>query len=973
LSANVVIPSEHGITPVDPDFRPAERAQQDREREADCPELLHYIKSTCDAIQRKDADLWERIINEAVRCMAYYDNRQYGIARGGVFQDAKWNPADIRPLDNRYLVQIKKLLAEMLRSKTRIEISASNKNDQLKVEAAKFAQYRVDEVRKRTLKNSEREREYQSLLLKAITYRYIYPNPKPRHGTKIRRPKKETRKYGSNRSLLACKVCSLPMKPIGNPATDTRVMDQNGERAATATEAQGVEQQYQCAKCGSTRYDTIQLTARSVDVVTGYEEEVGPQVESQHIDPLMVRIDLDARRGVVDSQFLWYHQLISRCILEDAYPHAKIKSSSGTNPADQYKRDLQSAPSNSPAPVLLNEAETNEPQGGDQLEKCPLELIWLDPVMYRRRKFKTPQRLLGGRVLPANVELGTLFPDGMCVAKNDDQILDMTPEDKNRRWLFCVYGIREHALHGTGTSNLLGPQDTRNELKAYLIANMMFNAAPREFIRDGAITGNKLPALHQVAIIKGVPKTSQLEGFGYQKVTGTPLPDQAMQLYESEGGALQEGAGTSSLSQQGADADIRALSTATAVAAMRDMTVGRMGPDLMLVAEMEEEWTYLVMEHELDHFSEDQYLRLANQATNAGNTEGSVTFSSDGIRAFMKCNPRCDFTVLAVEDSWMPRSETERKANVTAFTQAAALIAKNFPDMPALAQRFIAMAADAFDVDVEITEWNPTALVAMARIRAFARTVEIMRKHGLTQPTEQNIADAILYTPDAAIDNDMDNHLLFRKFYEDWWPSDEGRSCPPLLRAIIKAQSLLHRAGLVYEAQQKATDELAANEPRERKAAEIAAAAAQANAGKENKQPSVSMSYKDAPEDIRRQIEADADYTPSQMGAGTGEAEAATGEAVKEATKIEGQMALQQQKAELQAQGEEHKTQLKIQEKAAEAQIEEQRAEGDHSRALELAEKKQDHDAGIQGAKMVHESAEKDKDRQTQREKPKSK
>jgi hypothetical protein len=364
---------------------------------------------------------------------------------------------------------------------------------------------------------------------------------------------------------------------------------------------------------------------------------------------------------------------------------------------------------------------------------------------------------------------------------------------------------------------------------------------------------------------------------------------------------------------------------------------------------------------------------MANQATNAADTEGSVTFSSDGIREFMKCDPRCDFNIAAAPGSWMPRSETERKANVTAFVQAATLIAKDIgATMPALAQRFIAMAADAFDVDIEIGGWNPTALVAMGRIRAFAETIDTMRRRRLTQPNEQNVGMVILYTPDAAVDKDLDNHVLFQEYYNQWWSSDEGRSAPPLLKAVVKAQWILHRQGIVYQAQEKAKDELAANEPREQKAAEIAAAAAAQGAGKEDKKPSVSMSYKDAPSDVQRQIEQDAGYQPSAIGTEDGTTAEASTEIAKEQAKVEGQMTVNEHKAHLDAQGEVLKAHLDVQKEAAKEQLAEQRAEGDHSRSMELESVKESHESGMEHAKLAHESVEKHKDRQAQKEKPKS-
>ena len=887
----------------------------------------------------KDTELWERILNEQVRCVAYFDNRQYGIARGGVFQDAKWMPGDIKPIDNRYLVEINKLLMEMMRSQPKIEVTATDPNDTLKVEAAKFAQHRIDQNRKRNLKASERQREAQALLLKQITWRYVFYDNTPKYGPKERRPIKEMKPYGQTRSIRACKNCGSPMKAVGGTDQD--------------------EQEYKCINCGGTEVNVLQLSQSQREVVTGYDEVTGGCVKSMHIDPMMVRVDLDTRQSVADSLFLWYHQLINRCVLEQHYPQAKIKAVSGDGYiADRHKRDLQSSSSNSPV-FLTAETDEDIPQGGNQLEKCAYDLIWLDPPMYRSVKFKRDQRLTDGTVIPAGKTLGEVWPDGVRVAKNEDQILDAYNECKNERWLFCVYGIREHALHGTGTTNLLGPQDTRNEIKAYLIANLMYNAARREIIRSGVFAGDRLPALNEVAVVKSVPNDKPVRGWSYEAVPGSPLPEQAVGLYESEHGAMQEGAGTSSLSAEGAASDVKALGTATGVAAMRDMAVGRMGPNLMLLTEMEEEWGYLVLQHELDNIPAERFLKMANEAVTAADTDGSVTYSIDGIRAFMQCNPRTDFNVTAMPGSWMPRTETERRANMAAFAQAATLIADKFAAMPALAQRMIAKAAEVYDIDIDITGYTPTELFAMARVRLFANTIEKLKKYPrLMQPSPANIQTVIEYTPDAAIDNEMDQHIQYMDYYQRWWSSDEGRTCPPLLRAVIVVQHKLHRAGLVYQAQQKALDELSGNEPREKKAAEIAAAGAQGQA----KGPSVSMSYKDAPEDIRRQIEHQAGMQPSQEQP-TDDTAGAANETI---TKAQTQIAVQEHKADLAAQAQHQKTQQDIDKAAALTQLEEQRAESDHQRALELERTKQHHQVGIEGAKQIHESEEKDKDRAAQ-------
>lgn len=972
MSANetILIPPQAGIAPLDPNQQPNERAIQEQERSADCPELLQYLKRTCDTLRAHRAAEWTLITNQAATCMAFLDDRQYGTAKEGVFVDAKREPGDVRPLDNWYKIHIEKLMTEFVRASPDIQVRATDKNNAEKVEAAKFAQARVNANRKRQLRASDRQREYQSLLMKAITYRYIYHKDESDDAPIHRKPRRVKKQYGQTRSIIACKLCGSPMKPVTVNMPDSQATAQAEEPEA----AQGSD--YRCIHCGSNRQKTIEIGSREVEVVEGYDEVKGGSVETRHIDPLMVRMSLKARRSVSDSSWLWYKQTIERHILENAYRDLKIKSvgQGGTsdNNTDQLRRDAEGAPSNALATGPMDQGAEYDSPGGDQFEECPYDLFWIDLSVYKNKKFPTPQRLRGGRTIPANQRLGEIFPDGMCIVMNADQVLDMYPENKNKKWLFCVYGIREHALHGSGTNSLIGPQITRNDLKSYLLANTYYNAAAREFIRDGAFTGNRLPALNEAAIVKDVPDDKAMVGWAYDKAQGSPLPEQTVALYQAEGGSMQEGAGTSSLSNEGAAADVKALGTATGVAAMRGMAVDRMGPNLMLLTEMEVDWCYIVLEHELEYFPPERFLSMANRAITAQETDGTVTYGMDGIRAFLKCNPRVDFEIEAVQGSWMPQSDLDRKASFGGFMQVVTELAKALPNHP-LTQELIAMAADRYGItDLDFNGWTSTEQVAQARIRAFAKTISVMLKHRVNLPLEALIQEVLDQTPEAAIDNEMDNHPIFLQFYENWWASDEGRTAPPLLKHVIHVQHVLHRAGIVYKAQNIAKDELAGEAPK----AEAAAAMAAATAPKDDP-PKESLSYKDAPPAIRRQMEAAAGYEPATEDDGGEGAETAA-----EAAKVQGQLAVQEHKAQLEADADARKTELAITEATAEAQLEEQRAEGDHSRAMELEHTRQDHQTGIEGAKLMHKSAEtavqqqherteKDKDRQTQKEKPK--
>jgi hypothetical protein len=941
-----IIPPLTGLAPVDKDQPKDERRIQEQDRTADCPELLDYLKRTTDSIKKKRDAEWQQILNQQATCVAFFDNRQYGTAKNGVFEDFKHQPGQVRPVDNWYKIHVDKLLTEFSRAFPDIQVRATNRGESKKVEAAKFAQARINYNRKRQLKSSFRQDEAQSLLLKTITWRYVYHNDNAEDAPIERRGRMAKKSYGRTRSIRACKGCGSPMKPAtSNGATD----------------------EYRCVRCGQSKEKVLELGSREVDVVDGYEEVKGGHIATRHVDPVNVRINLKAR-NVAESSFLWFHQSIERHILEGAYPDLKIKSGEQSN-ADRYRSDAEGSPSNATASATRDAGSTEyDDPGGDQFEECSYDLFWIDYSVYAKKKFPKPQRLRGGRVIPANTELGQFFTNGMCVARNEDQILDCYPENKNKKWLYCVYGRREHALHGAGTNSLIGPQITRNDLKSYLIVNTYYNAAVREFIRDGCFTGNRLPAADEAAIVKDLPEDQPIEGYAYHKSPGSPLADQTLALYQSEAGSLQEGAGTSSLSGEGAAADIKALGTATGVAAMREQAVGRMGPNLMLLTEMEVDWCYLVLEHELHHFSDERFLSMANTAITAEITDGSVTYNLDGIKAFMECNPRTDFEIEAVSGTWMPRSDLDRQASLGAFMTLVGELSQKMPNHP-MTQELIAMAANIYGItEIDFAGWTATEQVAQDRIRAFAKTVEIFKKRNVRLPPEELVEQVIISTPQAMIDNEMDQHGLFMQFYENWWSSDEGRTAPLLLKMVIKAQHVLHRAGLVEKGQNKTKDDLAIEAPKAQAAAEMAA---MSGGGQQNKEPSVTLPYKEAPEDIKRQIEADAGYQPSQMGAAPEDATGA--EVAKEQVKVEGQMALLQQKATLEAEGDTRKAQLDVDKEAAKAQLAEDRAEADHSRALHLEQAKGQQQASMEGAKLAHESAEKHKDREAEREAAKKK
>lgn len=948
-------PHPGALAPPDKDNSPEVKDTEQRnlalERQQDAPELIDFLKRTISSIRSLRQADWLTILNSQARCVAYYDDRQYGEAREGRFVDYQRRPGDVRPVDNQYKIQVDKLLMEIARAFPDIQATASDPNDTMMVEGAKFAQYRLKTNRKRLLKKKFRLREAMALLTKSMTWRYTVFNRQAADSPTVKQPRKGTKSYGQTRSLRTCGLCGGPMKAVEASSTADEPGNEPGNEPETA---------YKCAACGSNRVKMVEISAQEREVVEGYDEVKGGCVQTYHIDPCMVRISLSARESVADSPFLWYTQMIARCILEAAYPEVKISNTGTVTDQARYRRDAESVPSNADQGLYpyQNHGDADaqgQTEGGNQFEELQFDLFWIDPNVYAGRTWKTDQRLRGGRVLPAGQELGTLCPDGCCIAATSaNEILDLYPEDKNKKWTFCVYGVREWALVGSGTNALLGPQDTRNDLKAYLIANNYYNAGRREFIRAGALTGNRLPDMSQAAVVENVPDDKPIEGWAHSMAPGNPLPAQSMELYQSETGAMQDQAGTSSLSTQGAAPDLKAMGTATGVAAMRDQAVGRMGPNLMLLTDMEEEHSYQVLEQEQENISPERFLKMANQSVSAEDTDGSITFSAEGVEAFMQMNIRADLDISAAEGSWMPRTEGEKQAKFSWFADISAKVIETMGEDPR-GQEIIGLAASIAGIDFRADNWTPTEHVAAARIRALADTVGVMEKRGLKQPTEENVAQVIASTPDAMIDNEMDSHSLYVLFYRNWWSSDEGQSCSPLLRAVIKTEEILHRKGMVYQKQEEFKDKIEGEAPQMLAAQKTAEEAAQNAPKEENK---ISVAYKDLPEDVKRQEEVKLGFQPSQMPPeqqddGTG----------AEIAKVQGTLATQQHKHELSAEQMREQAKLDMVTRAHDAALEETKAQAEHGRAQQVAAEDRDHEAGLKGADMMLKSVESDKSR----------
>ena len=769
--------AQGALVPLDPSSNAQTQLEQERREEVmNAPRLLKYLNKTLDAISQLDQNENLKIHNEMVRCVAYYDGRQDGQCKNGEWVDNPTIDGEITPKDNEYKKQIDKLLMEMSRSKIDYEVEAVNKFSAEMREAAQFAQRRLEVNQDRIETEPFVQAENMSLLLKFNVYRYTFFDrnaESPEKSVELNVLKHLTE--GSQATV--CRTC-------GRAKADASL-------GATGIEAMKMAP---CPYCGDTESKPVSAPAGEGMKIESNQKSAG-RVVTVRPDATMVQLDLNAR-DIQSSSFIRWRLVLRRCDWEAMYPNQRIPSNV-QSAEGRHRSQSQNQSSNSEWGVSSDDA------GGGQFEKIEGELVWLEPKVYQRYVNKETETLRNGTVLEAGAMFVDAYRDGACVVRIDQTILDIYPSNKNKCWTMCVYGLREHALHGSGTTALLGPQDTINDENAFIVAHHYYMAAGREFVRSGALEGGQLPPYNKVGIIEAPTDVANITEWAYGRSQPESLAADVYGFRDAMRGSLQDAAGTSSLSMQGA-ADMKQLGTATGVEASRDQAVGRMIPNRKLQAHAGAEWAKQVLELERDNYSPETFLEMAGKA----NEKGEIDYTERGVETFFNLDVCNGLIVKPSEGSWVPETTAQKAAKAATFAQMAGQV-KGDPQM-------MSLLAPNLNIDYSIDEWGAAQRNASMRLQEYARVSQIVSEGGypaspeMVQVVLSNIAEW------ARVNPQMDKHEAFRNFYEDWWISDEGRNADSLLRLVVETVHDLHlNKGLVAQAQSQGAAQIAAQAPQQ--------------------------------------------------------------------------------------------------------------------------------------------------------------
>lgn len=626
----------------------------------------------------------------------------------------------------------------------------------------------------------------------------------------------------------------------------------------------------ECSECGSDwleRRDPVQQTSQQFK---GTEQVPIPQ-NILHI-PHMTAVKSDTAANdiryatfVVETDYLPNKQIaqwLYKCILEDADRQ--------TGEEVRLQREQQGA-STTLSPYgpwqdrIDREAATN-------MNGLPMERnhVWLEPAEYGWKIFAEDQQLPDGTVIKAGIPMGEQMPDGFKFCLVGNTCVTGGAGDKKRQWYKVLYGKRPGSARGLGIQIYIPIQDLTNEALnmdlTILMSSVPFRAIVKQYV-------DKLPQAGENLYLTKIPPggiEQAVKSFPAQTPSG--MVGAMAQAIQDAGQFIL---GTQSVIGRTGDPSQKALGTAHGVAAVVEQQNGRfITPTTQRVA-CDKKLLDGILSNIRDAAKQDDVTGRAIK------NQLEQRFGPDAVADFLEANFEHLLEWEVVSGTDRPRSDALTGAVMVEFgTLAADMMSKiedkawvteflsTLGDLAGIPFKLIPGGSDREEaerrlrklaaIEREIGKTDPqslqdeqTAEVMFALLEEFLgpmsleTAMEAAQRHG--DKTGLNGAVPFLY---------MQDHGSFMDVYKDEYFSDDAQMFSPARKACIAQLYGLHVQAQVAAmnlktqflaglAQKMAPPEQTPQEPTG--LAKI----------------SESINYKDAPPDIKAQMEMAAGMEPS--------------------------------------------------------------------------------------------------------------
>jgi hypothetical protein len=569
------------------------------------------------------------------------------------------------------------------------------------------------------------------------------------------------------------------------------VVQQGGETVSYCALC-GVPAEGQCARCGNSRLDTIQRQASKVTVKKGSRYKQVGDVDYDSPDMLEMTV-IGETDDIGEALIVHRSRMIPRCVLEEALGETGLPQTD--------------------TPDTMSYKHYSEDAGMKEFELLHYEELWLAPAVYASYQFPQTTELNAGQV-PQGTKGRDVIPGGLYFSRIKKKICQVFPQGIKETLSHTVNSIGE-GFHGHGEWDLLPLQDQLTEAKSMKMNSMLLDSTQPLLIREqlGIDINNFDNKFGDVLSVSSTYPLEQSLDNAMRRVPAGKIPSEAYQMGEEIKGQMQQSVGA--FSTQSDAPDIKAMGTATGISAIYENTTGRRGPALALYAQMEVEQAYQKLEMRQKYWCKKMYSGVAKD------------LGDDAVKWFMECNIRQDIQISVVPDSWMPKTDTQKKSGFTEFMNIAGemIVAKGDKRMVDDVLRkanelfggglnFANLEADQTEAQLRIDKIREVAEYAEQRLGqqvfdqlgninpeamelVYAQTAEMLKiVHPQSAAGGQPDPFDIFHT--LPLDVMFDDHGEFQEHYTDYLATAEGRAQSLFVRTLIRQLAEFHIQAEAY-------------------------------------------------------------------------------------------------------------------------------------------------------------------------------
>lgn len=869
--------------------------EQVKQRQITTPQgLASWAVEIVKTLRSRDAEARKQANRDIATFYQYYDCNEYG-----EFNEAgEWVP-DLNAGDDDFAYSVPLVPAHVDAAKTLLlktaleyEYDPTNKISVLDKQVAKMCEELAEEDMERIFTSTDlpvREKLY--ILLAGKSWRHHYWARNPLDPVSVHIPIYQNEETDGK----AWRVCANP--DCGTPLKDDDEI---------------------CPKCMSDKIETIDGGKITKATQSNRKVTLG---ENQMYVPNPLAVQHDLSKTNINASFVVERDALPRSEAEFLYSQVLPTTRNQISEETKMVRELERSrlrTGNLRGEELISALNlmglTN-----DEHDLCERERVWLTPWQYanvlitEEHWYYTKADGLfwceDDKDLPENATkvekntfLGDIYPNGLFLCNIDDNSIEINGAAVADNWIKLIFGMRPANSDGAGMRRLRHLADMANDATNLEFKVLMDDADPKTFLDRSYLS--HLAKVGEYNIVDSLKDNHTWENVVH-RLEGAASHPALGAVSERVQALAQFMVGTFSSVGAGAP-DIRASGTATGVVKMAEEAAGRYLEAILEIKIADIESRYKVLKNRQRNSIDPQKQDLEKR------------FGAEVVQRFMTGNLRQIVSITVKKGTDQPQSQAINIATLEAYSNAASQIGQ-LPD----GQGMLAQMGELINIPVTVGIGMSDREEANRRIGLMQEWAEPLSDKPL-QPDEMiqeaiNLVSRVLAESEKEVPVDqvemqqplagdgqppqampappmqlppgpqgqemppmpggpppdeappapvpsvimMQEHPVFMDACKDWLMTEGARSRNNALKAAISLMWKLHYAREIVKQKEmlriEGDKQMVVEKMKAQAAGELAPPPPPMN------KISESINYKDAPDDVRRQMEAAAGMQPSQM------------------------------------------------------------------------------------------------------------